>query len=176
MATDMYGYTAYIYAIKNDQTEISQILKLHEVRVNGSLGLLDPLAKTAGVSVADESLPPQGTQRLPRENQDMIQQLRDEMSEIKQLLAKPEVAPKTNQPNTIETQTSTVMTTETEQQQEPKTEGTTSKDISRIMTEQTYVIVAVVGGLVALLISVVILLNRVNKAMTDIEQYVLRGR
>jgi ankyrin repeat protein len=174
---DTNGLTAFMNAIQQNHTEMSKILQRHEARVNGSLGLPDvPATLAKRVSVAGELLPSQSTQCLPKETHDMIQQLRDEILEFRQLLVKPELAPAADQPNTTVVQTSTIMTTEIEQRQKVMTTAKKDKEVPSILENQSYVVAAIVGGLAALLVWVVILLNRVNRAMMDIEMYIPRGR
>jgi hypothetical protein len=174
---DTYGLTAFMNAIQQNHTEMSKILQRHEDRVNGSLGWPDiPATPASGVSFAGQLLPTQSTQRRPKENHDMIQQLRDEILEFRQLLVKPELAPAADQPNTTVVQTSTITMTEIEQRQKVMTTTTKDNEVPSILEYQSYVVAAIVGGLAALLVWVVILLNRVNRAMMDIEMYIPRGR
>jgi CHASE3 domain sensor protein len=94
------------------------------------------------------------------------------MIEKKQLLLKPEPPAAADQPDTIVVQTSTIMRTETEQLHKTTTSAKTSRDVLSIMKYQSYIIAVVIGGLIALLVWVVVLLIRVNRMMVDTEKYI----
>ncbi|TVY21838.1 Serine/threonine-protein phosphatase 6 regulatory ankyrin repeat subunit C [Lachnellula arida] len=176
LATDANGLTAYIHALKQNKTEISAILKRHEPRANGSLVVPDlPAAPSRDVSRVDELLLPCSIQGLPNGSPDMVQ-LRGELSEIRRLLSKQDLAPALSQPTTTEVQTSTITRTEDQLQQKTMMPAETHREVRSIVIDQNYVLLAIVGGLTALLVWVVVLLQRMNKAMMDIEKSVPRGR
>ncbi|TVY94089.1 Serine/threonine-protein phosphatase 6 regulatory ankyrin repeat subunit C [Lachnellula willkommii] len=176
LATDVNGLTAYIHAINENETEISAILKRHETRANRSLVVRDfPAKPSRDVSLADEPLLPRSTRDLPSGSQDMVQP-KDELSKIRRLLLKPDLAPASSQPTTTEVQTSTITRTEDQLQQKTMMLAETHREVRSIVIDQNYVLLAIVGGLTALLVWAVVLLHRMNKAMLDIEKSVPRGR
>lgn len=176
-AKDTKGRTALANAIRYKNIKMSKLLQRHEDHVNGSLGLPDvPATPARGVPVAGELLLSQSTQCLPKETPNIIRQLTDEILELRRLQVKPELAPAADQPNTTVAQTSTIMMTEVEQPQKAMTTAKKDREVPSILENQSYVVAVIVGGLAALLVWVVILLNRVNRAMMDIEMYIPRGR
>jgi ankyrin repeat protein len=176
LAKDAKGCTAYIHAIKEDKPAISELLKRHEARVTGTLPGPDiPAAPDRGVSFADDLLSPRSIRRSTGENQDSIQLIRAEVSEIKRLLSKAEPNNKADQSDATESRTDTGMKPEDAKEQETISWANASREVRGIMVDRNYLMIAMIGAFMAFLCWVIISLIRVNRVMIDFEKYIQGG-
>jgi ankyrin repeat protein len=176
LARDANGWTAYMHAIKENIPSISEIFKRHESRGTGALSGPDlPGTPDQGASFADDLLSPRRIPHSAAENQDSIRLIRDEVSEIKRLLSKPEPNNKADQWDATETQSDTATRTEDTKEQETIPVTNASSEVRGIMMDRNHLMITMIGGFMAFLVWVVISLMRVNRVMVDFEKYIQGG-